>query len=317
MSTEQVGRGRREFMTTVGRGGLAASLMGGGVLGAWGAMNTALGQPLPGPLRIHGNPVATRDKDMKPFKQQYDVDLQIQLSVTHTETVTRIYSGATKQFDLFTLQHPFIKKLARDRMILPIDGSKIPNIDNLYDHVRRPEWAMHEGRLYALNYLWGYESDLGEVKKFLIAKKKNIRTMWTTYAEAVNLLRSEEVHALWGWLPMATSLRKEGLRMSYAFPKERPIMWFTNYIVSKDTQVQPTVWAFLNYCLSDPFTMSMTNDFDYRMGSSRQLTLLPPERIKQIGLDNIPELVRNSYTYLLPDRLDKYVEAWAEVKAAS
>jgi spermidine/putrescine transport system substrate-binding protein len=372
MSTEQITRGRRDFMTTLGRGGLAASLLGGGVLGPWGTMNTALGQPLPGPLRIHGNPVATRDKDMKPFKQQYDVDLQIQLSVTHTETVTRIYSGATKQFDLFTLQHPFIKKLARDRMILPIDESKIANIDNLYDHVRRPEWAMHDGRLYALNYLWGYDSvvynekhlpkvdswgvlfedayrgrvawrddplqmiltaalymqkfrdpnnlseaDLAEVKKFLIAKKKNIRTMWTTYAEAVNLLRSEEVHALWGWLPMATSLRKEGLRMSYAFPKEKPIMWFTNYIVSKDTQVQPTVWAFLNYCLSDPFTMSMTNDFDYRMGSSRQLTLLPPERIKQIGLDNIPELVRNSYTYLLPDRLDKYVEAWAEVKAAS
>ncbi len=67
----------------------------------------------PGPLRIHGNPVATRDKDMKLFKDQAKVDLQIQLSVTHTETVTRIYSGATKQFDLFTLQHPFIKKLAR------------------------------------------------------------------------------------------------------------------------------------------------------------------------------------------------------------
>src|SRR5262249_38320488 len=130
MSTEQITRGRRQFLTTLGRGGLTASLMGGGVLGPWGAVNTALGQPLPGPLRIHGNPVATRDKDMKPFKQQYDVDLQIQLSVTHTETVTRIYSGATRQFDLFTLQHPFIKKLARDRMILPIEESKIANIDN-------------------------------------------------------------------------------------------------------------------------------------------------------------------------------------------
>src|SRR5438034_9404769 len=83
MSREQITRGRRDFMTTLGRGGLAASLMGGGVLGAWGAMNMALGQPLPGPLRIHGNPVATRDKNMKPFKQQYDVDLQTQLSVTH------------------------------------------------------------------------------------------------------------------------------------------------------------------------------------------------------------------------------------------
>src|SRR5207244_11815606 len=97
MSTEQVGRGRREFMTTLGRGGLAASLMGGGVLGAWGAMNTALGQPLPGPLRIHGNPVATRDKDMKPVKQQYDVDLHIQLSVTHPDTATRLYPGPTTQ----------------------------------------------------------------------------------------------------------------------------------------------------------------------------------------------------------------------------
>ncbi|HEV8614253.1 MAG TPA: extracellular solute-binding protein [Methylomirabilota bacterium] len=372
MAREDSGLGRRDFLATVGRGGLAASLMGGGVLGPWGAANVALAQAaLPGPLRIHGNPVATRDKDMKPFKEANNVDLQIQLSVTHTETVSRIYAGATKQFDLFTLQHPFIKKLAKDRMILPIEESKIPNIDNLYDHVRRPEWAVHEGRLYALNYLWGYDSvvynqaripkvdswgvlfedthkgrvawrddplqmiltaalymqkfrdpnnlsepELTEVKKFLIARKKNIRTMWTTYAEAVNLLRSEEVYALWGWLPMATSLRKDGMQMSYALPKEKPIMWFTNYIVSKDSQVLPTVWAFLNYNLGDPFTLSMTNDFDYRMGSSRQLKLLPPERLKQIGLDNIPELVRNSFTYLLPDRLDKYVEAWAEVKAS-
>jgi spermidine/putrescine transport system substrate-binding protein len=248
---------RRHFLDTVGRGGIAASLMGGGVLGA-GGVASAQGK-LPGPLRIHGNPVATRDKDMKPFKDQQGVELQIQLSVTHTETVTRIYSGATRQFDLFTLQHPFIKKLARDRMILPIEESKIPNIANLYDHVRRPDWAVHEGRLYAVNYLWGYDSvvynqkqiphvdswgvlfedthrgrvawrddplqmiltaalymqkfrdpnnlseaELAEVKKFLIARKKNVRTLWTTYAEAVNLLRSEEVHALWGWLPMAT-----------------------------------------------------------------------------------------------------------------
>ena len=362
---------RREVLETIGSG-LAMSLMGGGVLGPFGAMNARAQGPLPGPLRIHGNPIATRDKDMKPFKERHNVELQIQLSVTHTETVTRIYSGATQQFDLFTLQHPFIKKLAQDGMILPIEESKVPNIANLYDHLRRPEWSMHNGRTYALPYLWGYDSivynqkhipkvdswgvlfedthrarvawrddalqmiltaalymqqfrnpnnlteaDLAEVKKFLISRKKNIRTMWSTYAEAVNLLRTEEVHALWGWLPMATLLRKEGMSTAYAFPKEKPIMWFTNYIVSKDSKVLPTVWEFLNYTLDDPFTMSLTEDFDYRMGSSRQLKLLPPERAKQIGLDNYAELVANSYTYLLPDRLDKYVETWAEVKAAA
>jgi len=363
---------RRRFLETLGRGGLSASLMGGGVLGAWGAMNAAAQSALPGPLRIHGNPIATRDKDMKPFKEQYGVELQIQLSVTHTETVTRIYSGATQQFDLFTLQHPFIKKLAQDRMILPIEEDKIPNIGNLYEHLRRPDWGVHEGRLYALPYLWGFDSivynqkqipkvdswgvlfedtyrgrvawrddplqmiltaalymqkfsnpnnlseaELAEVKKFLISRKKNIRTMWTTYAEAVNLLRSEEVFALWGWLPMATSLRKEGMQTEYAFPKEKPIMWFTNYIVSKDSRVLPTVWAFLDYTLGDKFTMSLTEDFDYRMGSSRQLKLLSPERIERIGLTNVSALVANSYTYLMPDHLDKYVQTWAEVKAAA
>ena len=362
---------RRQVLETIGSG-LTASLMGGGVLGPFGAMTAGAQAQLPGPLRIHGNPIATRDKDMKPFKERHHVELQIQLSVTHTETVTRIYSGATQQFDLFTLQHPFIKKLAQDGMILPIEESKIPNISNLYDHLRRPEWSMHNGRTYALPYLWGYDSivynkkhipdvdswgvlfedthrarvawrddalqmiltaalymqqfrnpnnlteaELAEVKKFLISRKKNIRTMWSTYAEAVNLLRTEEVHALWGWLPMATLLRKEGMPTAYAFPKEKPIMWFTNYIVSKDSKVLPTVWEFLNYTLDDPFTMSLTEDFDYRMGSSRQLKLLTPERVKQIGLDNYAELVANSYTYLLPDRLDKYVETWAEVKAAA
>ena len=37
---------------------------------------------------------------------------------------------------------------------------------------------------------------------------------------------------------------------------------------------------------------------------------------QRIGLDNPAELAANSYTYLLPDRLDKYSEAWAEVNAA-
>jgi hypothetical protein len=54
---------RRQFLGTVGRGGIAASLLGGDVPGEWGAMNVEVASPLPGTLRIHGNPVATRDKD--------------------------------------------------------------------------------------------------------------------------------------------------------------------------------------------------------------------------------------------------------------
>jgi hypothetical protein len=40
--------------------------------------------------------------------------------------------------------------------------------------------------------------------------------------------------------------------------------------------------------------MSLTNDFDSRVSSSRQVMV--PERVRQIGLENYTELIANSYT---------------------
>jgi len=88
MPTRERTQTRRDFMATAGCGGIAASLLGGGVLGPWGAVNVEA-QSLPGPPRIHGNPVATRDKDMKVFKDQAKVDLQIQRCPTVSTSTSR------------------------------------------------------------------------------------------------------------------------------------------------------------------------------------------------------------------------------------
>ena len=160
------------------------------------------------------------------------------------------------------------------------------------------------------------KAQLEDCKKFLISKKQHFRQLWSTYAEAVNLLRSEEVWALWGWLPMVASLRKEGMDIRYGMPKERAIAWFSSYIISKDTKVLPACHAFLDWVLDEKFAMAMTRDYGYRMTTTVHLKNLTPAEIKEMQLDDIPGLVSKLFIQELPENLNDWVQAWSEFKSA-
>ena len=160
------------------------------------------------------------------------------------------------------------------------------------------------------------KAQLEDCKKFLISKKQHFRQLWGTYAEAVNLLRSEEVWALWGWLPMVASLRKEGMDIRYGMPKERAIAWFSSYIISKDTKVLPACHAFLDWVLDEKFAMAMTRDYGYRMTTTVHVKNLTPAEIKEMQLDDIPGLVSKLFIQELPENLNDWVQAWSEFKSA-
>jgi spermidine/putrescine-binding protein len=160
------------------------------------------------------------------------------------------------------------------------------------------------------------KAQLEDCKKFLIGKKRHFRQLWSTYAEAVNLLRSEEVWALWGWLPMVTSLRKEGMDIRYGLPKEKAIAWFAAYVISKDTKVLPSVYAFLDWVLDEKFATSMARDFGYRMTTTAHVKNLTPAEIKDQQLDDIERLVGQLFIQELPENLNDWVQAWSEFKSA-
>ncbi len=159
-------------------------------------------------------------------------------------------------------------------------------------------------------------AQLEECKKFLISKKKHFRQLWGTYAEAVNLLRSEEVWAMFGWLPMVSALRKEGMDIRYGIPKERAIAWFSCYVISKDTKVLPTCYAFLDWILDEKFATSMARDHGYRMTTTAHLKNLDRATIKERQLDDIPGLISQLFIQELPENLNEWVQAWSEFKSA-
>src|SRR5881396_1923128 len=206
---------RRDFLAmTAAATASASTFMDGPAFGA-----------LAGPLRLFTVAVAGRDKDINEARKDLDLDIQ----------------------------QPFVRPLAQRKWIQPIDTSRLKNYGRMFEQFKSPEWAMLDGKLYALPYYWGYDSvvynakhmpdggdtwgrlwddrykgrlslrddalssiqpvalflgynpnrltkaQLEDCKKFLISKKQHFRQLWSTYAEAVNLLRSEEVWALWGW----------------------------------------------------------------------------------------------------------------------
>ncbi len=157
---------------------------------------------------------------------------------------------------------------------------------------------------------------LEECKRFLISKKKHFRQLWGTFAEAVNLLRSEEVWATWGTLAMVTLLRKEGMDIRYGLPKERAIAWFGCYVISKDTKVLPACYGFIDWVIDEKFATSQAKDFGYRMTTTAHLKNLDQATIKEMQLDEIPGLISKLFVQELPENLNDWVQAWSEFKSA-
>jgi spermidine/putrescine-binding protein len=158
--------------------------------------------------------------------------------------------------------------------------------------------------------------ELEDCKKLLISKKRHFRQLWGTYAEAVNLLRSEEVWGAWGWLPMVTTLRKEGMDIRYGLPKEKAIAWFSAFMISKDTKLQPSCYAWLDWVIGEKYATSMAKDQGYRMTTSAHMKNLTPAEIKEMQLDDIPGLLNRIFIQELPENLNDWVQAWSEFKSA-
>jgi spermidine/putrescine-binding protein len=352
---------RRELLIGAGAIAAAESLVRPGPASA----------ALAGPLHVFTSAVAGRDKDMREAQKDLGIDIKVTFNVSHVETFAKMNAGvlATQQ-DVLLIQQQFVRPLAKQGWLQPIDLGQLKNHRLMFAEFQNPSWAQWEGKVYGLPTLWGYDSivynakrmpdggeswgrlwddrykgrvalrdaaldsfqivalylgydpnkltrkELEDCKRFLISKKPYFRQLWSTLAEAVNLLRSEEVWALFGWLPMSTALKKDGMDIRYGLPKEKAIAWFSCYMISKDTKVLPACNAFLDWVIGEKFATSMAKDQGYRMSTTAHLKNLSPETVKEMQLDDIPGLVRNLFVQDLPDNLNEWLQAWSEFKSA-
>jgi spermidine/putrescine transport system substrate-binding protein len=158
-------------------------------------------------------------------------------------------------------------------------------------------------------------ADLNKVASFLTEKKKNVRTMWSTFGSAVSLMSSGEVWAMYGWIPMRAALQKQGMKVTNNWPKDGLLIWSQGAFIPKDSPNAKNSHAVINAYLDSEIGKTLLRDTNYPTTSSEISGAFTPEERKKYGLD-IAERGVKVYPLKFPAAMDQWLEAWNKVKSA-
>jgi len=171
---------------------------------------------------------------------------------------------------------------------------------------------------------WRLESgDLRRVTDFLIAKKPMFRKLWGGFAEAVSLLKSEEVVAVGdGWISMAWTLNNGGTGSDFAIcnPKEKALVWTHDWLMPKealDRGNTDAIYAYMNWSIGPEQSANMGRRVGYVSPSTAGLSILSPEEQKRIGYGDYQAVWETGMPMNeFPANYQEWVESWSRFKAA-
>lgn len=159
------------------------------------------------------------------------------------------------------------------------------------------------------------DADLKKVGQFLIAKKKNARTMWSQFGEAVSLMASGEVWAMYGWIPMRVALQKQGLNVTNNWPTDGLLTWSQSGMIPKGSHEPKAAHSLINAMLSPQYGTMLIKETNYPTTCNAVAGAFSPEEQRKYGLDIASRGVK-TYPMRLPARMDRWLEVWNTVKSS-
>jgi len=158
-------------------------------------------------------------------------------------------------------------------------------------------------------------AELNEVGRFLIAKKKNVRTMWTSFAQGANLLASGEVVITFGTIPMRTGLTQKGFPIATCWCKEGVLSFVQPAYIPKDSSNQAAAHAMINAMLGRDYSSQLAKVSGYLSTSKLAATSLTPDERRVLGYGVLEGTTKN-YPLVMPPNLQQWIEVWTRVKSA-
>jgi spermidine/putrescine-binding protein len=105
--------------------------------------------------------------------------------------------------------------------------------------------------------------ELAEVTDFLIKKKKNVRTFWTTFAQGVGLFTSGEVVAAYAPIPVRTELLQKGFDIGSSWVKEGVLSFSQSAYIPKAAKNPEGAEALINAMLGRSYASQLTKVTGY------------------------------------------------------
>lgn len=158
---------------------------------------------------------------------------------------------------------------------------------------------------------------LEELAQFLITKKKRqqFRTLWTSFAEAVNLMASREVNAMHGWMAMQPAIRAKGINVRYGTPVEGGLGFIHAYVIPNAAPNKEAAYAYLNWTLDRTYGKVLA-DHNYPTVSRAALDVIPADKQETFQLKRVDQVLAKLNMNVLPDNLPDYLREWNRFKSA-
>lgn len=158
------------------------------------------------------------------------------------------------------------------------------------------------------------DAALQEIRDYAIAHKSNIRTFFKGDADFLNLYRSGEIIAGWGWHDYRVTMQNEGfpVELNYA---EGALAWVCGMGISSNAQNLDAAYAALDYYASPDPQKFYAESYNYVISNQQTLDMLDPKVVADLNLDH-PEQLQQAVPLQIPANYDQWLEIWREIKAA-
>ena len=160
------------------------------------------------------------------------------------------------------------------------------------------------------------DEQLEQIKQFYIEKIKegHFRTFWQNDSDCVNLFKTGEIAISSGYQGLTLQLTQEGTPNNYVLAEDGQMLWVCGYGISADCKNTDAAYALINYYLSPEAEAYEAEKWYYLVANQDALPLVSDKVREEAQLDSVAEL-QNPVLGPPPDRMEKWIETWNEVKA--
>jgi len=157
-----------------------------------------------------------------------------------------------------------------------------------------------------------------KVAKLLREQRPLVRVYTDDMTTLEQALASGELVAAMTWNSSPVELKKQGVEVTYANPKEGPLTWVCGAMIHKDAPNVERAHDIVDSLLSTDAGKFLINDYGYGHSNVKSFAEVPEERLAELGLSTNPEDLLSAGKFQVPQPEEftaRMNETFEEIKA--
>lgn len=164
----------------------------------------------------------------------------------------------------------------------------------------------------------GTDENIEKVAELLRKQHPLVLAYYDDVTTMEQALASGELVAAMTWNETPTRLKKQGVPVTFANPKEGALTWVCGAVIHADAQHVDKAHDVLNSLISPESGRFLIDDYGYGHSNVKAFDLVSEERLTELGLSRDPNVLLQSGKYQTPMSVEfqsKIANLFSEIKA--